>query len=271
MCEIEVILKFEPINEHHAISKVVFVLHISPSITIDEINEVKNAHEFWRDLLPAINEPKVISIAIDSEFEQPPPVPPPVFFTRYRSDGNFELRLVVEHDNIIVECWQYSSWQLVWKRSRELLTKVADVLKDQTRQIRACSLQYTDEFIWTSKEQVDFRELLDSNSEFIPPKIFDYGISWHLHQGWFHEKKMPIPGKTLERMHVSSRPFDERCIVQFENLIRYDPQNPNILLSTAFDSESDDINKVFEELHKINKYLLKEFLHNQMSERIGLI
>lgn len=265
-------MSFRPINENHAIAKVTFALHVVPNFTLDELEDVKNGHDSWKNKLPAID--KYIPLGLVPEIEgiAPPTPTPPVSFSSYKPDGNPEQKLLIELDQIFVECWRYSNWNSVWGNSRDLFGKVISKLNDDKRKVVACSLQYIDEFVCSSGEEFDAHKLLDSESEYIPKKFFNCGNIWHLHQGWFIEKKLPLPGRILERMHVTSRiGNDQSYNVQFENLNRYDILESKVNTSELSSSESGKIDEVFETLHEANKALLNEFLNSKISKRIGLV
>ncbi len=264
-------MSFEPASNRHAIVKVLFVLQVTPGFDNEELDAIKNAHNSWKELLPAMDKIQIIGFEIGTDGQQPS-TPPffPASFTRYKPDGNLDLRLIVDNNNIIIECGSYSSWGLVWKNTQNLISKIADLSRDDNRKINSFSLQYTDEFVWLGEENYEVGNLLNLECKYIPPAIGDYGCAWHLHQGWFNKREHPIPGKTLERMNVSSSERNDSWIVQFENLNRYDVLDSEILLRTALSEENLQIEKIFDFLHDANKKLLGKFLNDQISKRIEL-
>ena len=174
-------------------------------------------------------------IGPDNQQQSTPPSVP-ASFTRYKPNGNLELRLVVDHNNMMIECGLHSSWGLVWK----------------------------------NEGNYDVRNLLNLECEHIPPAIVNYGCAWHLHQAWFKNRETPIPGRTLERMHVSASERINSWMVKFENLNRYDVLDSNILLRMALSGNNSQTENIFEFLHDMNKKILRKFLTDQISQRIEL-
>ena len=266
-------MSFEPINGHHSIVEVVFGIHVSTIFRVEEIQEVKNAHDRWKMFLPKILESQLIEVSASFSERTRPAVEPPVSFVRYRADGNFEWELLILPNAIIMKCSNYLGWNYIWKSVRDVFREVSEVLTEKSRLVNSVTLQYTDVFLWEGKNKdYDASKLLNLNSEYIPPTIIKNGPLWHLHQGWFRDIENPIDGRLLMRMHLDSLNEKEKLFVRIENLNRFDFSNQtnSITLNNVLLKEDGTIDNIFSDLHNWSKISLSEVLHSDLQQKINL-
>ena len=258
-------MAFEPCNENHAITEVVFGVVGLGGFTYDDRSSVKASHSKWKELLPGLQEEGVLNIAVAG---LPPPHMQPLAFTRFKADGEVEWRLLLTPNALVVNCGSYTRWDAVWAIARSLFADVAGVLHSQDQKIQSVVLEYWDAFRWMGDDRYDARDLLKDGGS-VPPSIFERGPIWHLHQGWFVDDPYPISGRTLQRMHINSAEEDGQYQVRFNTHHRFDLQDtPN--LKGTFAEPDSLIDGLFSDLHNTSKTLLAEFLTEDMAQRINL-
>ena len=260
-------MSFEPCNENHAITEVVFAVVGLSGFTYDDRSRVKAAHPEWKALLPGQEEP-VFNIAVAAPGADQPPPMPPLAFTRFRADGGVDWRLLLDTNALVVNCGSYTRWEEVWTIVRGLFADVAGVLHSQEEKIKSVVLEYLDVFRWIGDDRYDVRSLLQEGGS-VPPHIFERGPSWHLHQGWFVDAKEPVPGRILQRMHIDSAADAGHGQVRFNTHHRFDLQDTPDLQGTFAEPDSL-VDGLFSRLHGISKTLLADFLTPEMAQRINL-
>ena len=267
-------MAFAPIGERHAIAEVVFALQISPAVTHDDRNNLKEAHERWKSFLPRMVERTMLAVAMSTPEEQPPPPPvAPLEFVRHESDGNLGWRLHIDDRNITVNCLTYTRWPHIWKQARALFAAVSEVLPETTL-IESVYLQYVNVFTWDgTTEGYDSRALLDEQSACVPASVLDRGPHWHLHQGWFSPLPEPPGGRVLDRVHIDA--IDDpagRHVVKFENLHRFDFERNDGFpgLREALSPATTAIDPSFERLHDRAKRSLGDYLNGDIQRSINL-
>ena len=132
-------------------------------------------------------------------------------------------------------------------------------------------LQCIDVFDWTTDpKDYDIFQLLDAESDYVPPAAGGYGLAWHLHQGWFVPVSDPVPGSILQKAHFEAIPKNETGLptVKLDTLLRSD-FNDQILADTFLDKGSA-LEGMFIEMHDRNKKLLSSFLTEAACRNIGL-
>ena len=262
-------LAFEPCNENHAIVEAVFAVVGLQGFTPDDRSSVKAAHSKWQGLLPSLQEEGVLNIAVAApDAALPPPPIAPLAFARFRADGEVEWRLLLTPDALVVNCRSYTRWKEVWTVVRDLFAEIAGAIQSREQKIRSVALEYVDLFRSVDGDHYDARHLLrESNS--VPPGVFGRGPSWHLHQGWFVDTQAPVPGRTLQRMHIDSTVVDDRPQVRFHTSQRFEMRDAPDLQS-MFAEPDTLVDGLFDFLHGSSKALLANFLTAEMAQRIKL-
>lgn len=262
-------MAFEPSNEHHAITEAVFAVVGLDPFTADDRSSVKAAHSRWDVLLPRLQEEGVVNIAFSGpEADMPPPPIPPLSFVRFRADGEMEWRLLLHAQALVVNCGAYTRWKEVWTIVRDLFRTVTEVLPPREQKIRSVVLQYTDVFRWVGDGPYDARELLQKGDS-VPCDIFHRGKVWHVEQGWFVDRKEPVPGHILQHTHIASTVEDDQPQVRFNTHLRFDLRDtPDV--RAAFGEPKPLADSLFSSLHSSSKDLLAGFLTPDATERINL-
>ena len=265
-------MKFEPLNDRHAIARVAFGIYLDSDLEREEHDRVARAHDRWEEILPRVDNEPFVAGGVGS----PRPVPaapplPPIVFQRMAPTGQVEGELRAQQDSIATHWTGYSSWDAAWGTARYLFDSIMDCL-NHDRCLRATELQYLDIFSATDEPSTaDFRDLIDSGSKLLPPDFFDQGPLWHLDRGRFRtDADMPRQAsRLLERMHVDCvRASPEHYRVRFDNYHRFDlrPGFP----AHAITDRRDAIDSIFASLHTHAKALLRQYLTTSMADRISL-
>ena len=262
-------MAFEPCNENHAITEVVFGVVGLQGFTSDDRSSVKAAHSKWRGLLPSLQEEGVLNIAVATpDAALPPPPIAPLAFARFRADGEIEWRLLLTPDALVVNCRSYTRWKEVWTTVRDLFAEVAGTMQSREQKIRSVVLEYVDMFRSDDDDRYDVRDLL-RESDSVPPGVFAHGPIWHLHQGWFVDAQGPVPGRTLRRMHINSKVVDDRPQVQFHTSHQFEMRDAPDMQSMFVEPDTL-VDGLFDYLHGRSKALLADFLTIKMAQRINL-
>lgn len=262
-------MPFEPCNENHSITEVVFAVVGVDQFTADDRSRVKAARSKWEGLLPRLQEEGVVNIAFAGPgAELPPPPTPRLSFARFQADGELEWRLLLDGQALVVNCCAYTRWDDVWAVARDLFANVTEVLASREQKIRAVGLQYSDVFRWLDDRPYDARQLLQEG-DLVPPGTFQRGADWHLDQGWFIDTNDPVPGQILQRMHIASTVEEGPPEVRFNTHLRFDLRDtPDI--RAAFGEPNPSADSLFSTLHSSGKNLLAGFLTPDVARRIKL-
>ena len=261
------ILAFEPCNENHAVTEVVFAVVGLQGFTTDDRSSVKAAHPKWQGLLPSLQEEGVFIAVAAPDAALPPRPVAPLAFARFRADGEVDWRLLLTRDALVVNCCSYTRWNDVWTVVRGLFAEVAGSLRSQEQKIKSITLEHVHIFRSTG-DRYDARDLLQE-SESVPPGIFARGPTWHLHQGWFVDAERPVSGRVLRRMHIDSMVEDGRPQARVGTSHRFDVRDAPDLKSMFAEPETL-IDSLFSCLHTSNKALLADFLTAEMARRIDI-
>jgi len=290
-----VTVPFRPIHGDHAILEVVFQIVLDRPLIRSEVEALAARHQEVIEELPSVRMVDQIQPIMDASggdvFISLPMTPgqgqsatPQLEFSAFRRDGNIEWRLQCAGPLVTVNCTAYTRWERVWGRAKRYLALVlGHAAEEKSRHIRGILLQYNDLFIWEGNSndyQID--QLINMNSDLVPPSLIARGAVWHLHQGWFQAPSALIAGsgpsvpagRILERLHVDSvegivmGTSTPKLSVRIDHLLRYD-------LEAALDSSSlfadEGIGDAcFESMHQLNKRRLIEFLNEPVLKEVRL-
>lgn len=265
-------MPFEPKGPNHAIIEAVLGFQLARNFTSGEIDALVAAHDkVFKDDLPRVNRTQVLFLgAMPANVQIAPPVAG-VAFDAIRRDGSLEWRLRAEDNSLLVNCLDYGRWSDVWPKAREYLRAASEVLLATDNAVAGVLLQYIDVFRWEgSVADYDVAELLDAKSTHVPKSVFECEAFWHLHQGWYRTDNLPTPGRLLERVHLDAV-LDENGtpIVRVDTYMMMELAAQQNNLAT-FGGGAPMADKVFDDLHKENKTLLKSFLTQDMAKKIKL-
>lgn len=266
-------LAFVTKSGEHAIVEVVFGFRLSRPWSTADLEKLAANHVNWKAKLPKISRHEFQQIMIGEGVKQAISLPggPGISFEKYQPNGDLAWRLRCEGDSIYVNCLEYSRWSQIWPETSNIMKDVFEVIGIEKVSIAGTLLQYIDVFDWdSSPSEYNVFQLLNRNSDFIPESVNNYGLAWHLHQGWFTQLNEPLPGRLLHKAHFDALPQNEAGIptVRLDTLLRYDFDG--VTSSKNFSGESSLLDQVFVEMHKKHKTLLLDFLNKEMCVKIGL-
>lgn len=267
------VLAFVAKSGKHAIVEVVFGFQLSRPWHPAEIEKLAQNHDHWKEALPRLARHEIQQFMIGEGLQQAITLPggPGISFERIKPNGDLAWRLRCEGNSIFVNCLEYTRWQDAWATASAHMRAVLEVVGAEKVSIAGALLQYIDVFDWMADPKgYDISQLLDLDSDYVPRATSNYGLAWHLHQGWFEPVSEPVPGRILHKAHFNALPKDEagRPNVKLDTLLRSDFYS-HISAQTFFDQGSA-LEEMFIEMHDRNKRLLSSFLTKAICEQIEL-
>lgn len=260
---------FDPISGEHAISEVVFGLTFSRPFAPHELDRVAKSHNEWQDELPRLSRTgggfEIVFGQVGAPLSGFPTVVGGVSFERIKPDGTLDWRVLVDQNNVFINCLSYTRWADVWPRAREYIKRIIQIAGASENLVSGSILQYVDIFRWTAERtSYNLSEIL-SAGDHVPRSLFDKGHLWHLHQGWF---ELDENGRILERIHIDGvEDQNSTPIVKLDTYMHHQ-------LATFY-TQSEAVNNgwlesTFDSMHNKNKWLLGSFITPQLAKRIKL-
>lgn len=270
-------MDFVPINDDHAIQSVAFTLFLDNPLTPAEIAAAQDAHERWREDLPAVT--PFPGFDFPFPLGGPPVAPmfgPGVGFSYLRPDGTPAWQLRFHGPTITVECTRYTRWERVWQAAQRYLVAAAEVLghAGAEHHVGALSLQVLDRFR-AEREPYDLRSLLRADTAYLAPAIFERGTLWHSHLGWFDEND--YLGLVLNHFNVDSQReaaggpgnTETPLVVGLSHLQQLRYKTPQRLADFP-GLAGRMLDKAMLRRHTANKQLVGSVLTEPVRQRIGL-
>ena len=260
---------FQPLNDDHAIERVLFSLQFNELFSAPLLAKIRQQHALWADDLPAVREPAGFVFVVDPS--RGPQIEPSagLEFCVFRPDGSTVWSLQLRAAEAIVECTRYTRWERVSAFAFRQLERMLPIVLSETglRPVKA-SMVVQDAFRTASGEG-DVSALLRPASN-LPSSVFNRGPSWHCHLGWFEPDSdgvQVLVQLNLDAVLEGEPSGEQRNRVSLTNAQFVDyPQDgvrdaPEILSWFA---------KRMDALHRRNKDLLLSLLQEQFVEQIGL-
>ncbi len=254
-------MAYAPINKDHAIAAVAFAVTFKDPLTPEEINAVKEAHDTWRDELPAVRSPQ--SLSFDLRSDAPRLVASPtVAFSYLHPDGTEQWAMLVGGLTLTVTCRLYSRWDQVWGKAKSLLGRAISVVdaKRPDREVTELILEVNDSFKGPMDAKVDF---VRQGSPLLSSRVYGETGLWHQHSGWF--RSFGPSEQCLEQINIDAIPEGDGKLVRIvhRQLLRREGLFLSQLTPTLLETSMDH-------LHKANKDMLKLILADDMLDEIGL-
>jgi uncharacterized protein (TIGR04255 family) len=266
-------LAFVAKSGEHAIVEVVFGFQLSRPWHPTEIEKLAQSHDRWKDALPRLARHEMQQFMIGDGVQHAITLPggPGISFERIKPNGDLAWRLRCEGNSIFVNCLEYTRWQEAWAIASGHMRSVLEVVGAEKVSIAGTLLQYIDVFDWIADpKDYDVSQLVNVGGDYVPRAARDYGLAWHLYQGWFEPVSEPVPGNCLHKAHFDALPIDEagHPTVKLDTLLRSD-FNGRISAQTFFEEDSA-LERMFVDMHDRNKGLLSSLLTKAICEQIGL-
>jgi uncharacterized protein (TIGR04255 family) len=199
---------FEPTDQghKHAIREAVFAIALAHPFAPDQIQRFI---EFGNTIA------ELPSKQFLQQFAPLPMAVPPGAFSgiggsavqAFKPDGTLSWRLILLQNTITVNCLDYESWEIVWPRARDYLSRSLDLFSNDPVHVSSLHLQYINAFHWRGSDEItpDLTTLLNTQSDKIPTSFWKRSSrEWHLQKGWFEKVDDP-QGKILFREHLSGQ------------------------------------------------------------------
>lgn len=270
-------MAFEPIGERHAIQNVTFTLVFDEEFTETDIGRISQGASSWNSFLPKQERAQFIQMVFGEQpAGAPPPPPPPVGiqYSRMNADGTNGWQLSFNQNQISVHCSTYTRWETVWGSAKSVLQDALKIISNESRNLLHLNLQIIDVFEWNANPaDMSANQLFQTDGDFFPKTVDDFGPYWHLHNGYFQKGDFDTDGplsdaRTLNRVHIDTNNQNGRSSIIINHALRTDISIPTLVVSET--SETDYLDVVFSKLHSLNKQALVGLLTKDMQARIQL-
>lgn len=252
----------EPINDDHAVTSVMFSIHLDEFVEPRSIAEAM-AKGSWRTELPAIvaSEPVEIEQAGQS-FEVPT-----AQFAILRPDGRPIWALAFNGYFITVKCTAYTRWAEVWGSAKRYLEEAFGIVQSIQTDLHILDyrLRVVDQFT-TSELNYDASQLFQKG-DFLGSLPFAKGGIWNSRVGWYEDE---VDRRFFSSVGINAAPKTEAdeitppivfTINHFQRT-KVKPTSENTL---------EALGSIMESLHERNKDVMKRLLVSSVLERIGLV
>lgn len=264
---------FLPIRTPNAIDQTVFVVKLSQKIGETHLDALRQLEDTLKDDFINFHEIKVQGVMMtpDGITTQEnrivggscntPVVPQEHLMNSERSDWI----LNITEETIQINCLNYTSWTESISYVDNILTKIFDCLPEDDILIASINLQINDTFVVQDGiEDVDYLQLFN-HSKYLPENIWEAGMLWHAHSGWFDAIETT---NALNVLNISTRKDVSETInlmILIEHLLQvtFDPL-------IALDNNKNLPSSIFGILHNANKTVMKELLNSDIKTQIGL-
>lgn len=280
---------YQPAGRDHSITEVMCMAELDHDLKEPDERRIDESYPRWQVALPRkVRHPGILIEIGDAGTharEQPKPMAP-VAFEAYGRDGRAEWRMGIEGNRVTIGCYNYSRWSDVYVNVHRLMGEVGTALKEDGHGIRALTLKYTDVFLWSQQDGDAPEDVLKKDRERIPGEIYDKYERrnlWHLHQGWFKDGTGRNGERLLEQVNIAgtmaNTDHGSLPCVTLETTVKAEwpeaGERP-LTLQRAFpimegaNQTGEGGARVFSDMHELSKDLLKKYLSEQMTRRIGL-
>lgn len=268
---------FEPVHNAHAIDQVAFGVQFDRQLSDEELKAAKQAIG-TPDELPGRMELRGIAMTIGPNAPAMARTPNAVaghVFTRIRADGAVETELQLQRESLSFRTALYTRWVSVFAQVDKYFSSVLRIYLAHAR-VTQVTLNYLDKFVCTAPvSECNPAEILQKNSAYLAPRIFDVRDLWHCHTGTF--TKLDRQTKQLVTVNVdfiteTLLPDEkERSAVAITTVLTnlfnqpgYDP------LDLAPDAGQRFMAECFQSLHNLDKAVLRGIITPEAARRIAL-
>lgn len=282
--------KIVTIDEKHAIAKVIFVIEFDQPILSEALKAIDAAYiPNWKKELPRRQVshgfgsampffPDILARLIPSGDVNVPGADAAglsltgLSYDRLRPDGQEDVAVKVQLNNINIVFTSYNGWAETWAQTRRILDWLLPVAANG-RKFASIGVHYLDHFYFDgaiaefSPDMVFRRE-----SPFLAPHIFDRKLTWHSHTGLFTEVDRPIKYRRLDSIAVDMLEPDDPSVPTrtLAQITSAHVARLGFYPSGAALTDGDNLNAIINDLHGVNKRLLKSIINDQMCKKIGL-
>jgi len=254
---------FSPINDDHAVTSVLFGLHLDEFVEPPTIEAIRQSNP-WNADLPAVTTLPLVEIVQGGQTYNVPAVQ----FAIVRPDSRPLWSLKFTGYDIVVECTAYSRWAEVWKTAAEYLTQAFSLVRSVQEDVNIADfrLQVTDQFA-ASVERYNVDDLFNPASQYLSPLALDGRQLWNSAVGWF-EDQGNVSFSDMLSVQVQGHDNGTRIGAPYLVTIQHYGR-----ATTAGEPvpEIDRLDDVISTLHLRNKAAVSDLISQTMRERIGLL
>ena len=258
----------------NALLRVVFIVQFAEEFSSQDFERFDEASKSWREVLPRRSVSNAVLLQPNSHrvaFDEEKIVG--LTYEALAKDGEVEFGLRFDGSRILFVASRYSHWRNIWSQAKGLLEMALDLVSDDNLVV-SYATEYSDLFRATGNYfDFDAKEILRTDSRFIPSHVFERTENFHFHTGFFETLDEPAQHRVLTRINADLRDnTDERArdlsIVLFHQMSPpHKPWTGNAQLPKEVLNRGL---RNFETLHDVDKRMLLELLNDDMSQSIGL-
>lgn len=273
---------FEPLHKAHSIEQVSLAVVFAKEIGDEELRAARKALG-KPDELPGYSEMRGMSFAFSAgavasagaQVSGPAigSAPSGHVFTRVRPDGTVESQLQVQKLAIAFLTSSYTRWTDLSAQTRRYIDHLLPIYAAGC-EVAQVQLAYSDKFLSTSTPETSTPgRILREGSPYLAHTVFRAQNLWHCHTGTFERV-----GETVKRLRnvqvefvTETREDQERGVLAIRTTLA-DMYNQPGFKQSQFKPESaaQHVCETLEELHAIDKEILRDILTDEMARRIAL-
>ncbi|SEJ57233.1 TIGR04255 family protein [Pseudomonas linyingensis] len=270
---------FEPIKTAHAVAEVIFFFEFS-ELLISSRKKMDDLKAGMVDLLPDAKEQKSVQISLgDDEAASVQHSADAIQFSKQSPAGELQWLARVVGPTLSVHCVDYSRWAPVKTQFLAILECALNSLgiKDG---FSGVGLKVIDRFRYNeSAGAYDLARLVDPESKYVSRHVFDSGHRWHFYSGWYERDAVDLEGvEVLSQLNLDSS-FVAISDGVLQNFVTFDHTlalknvemgNGVLVALEGGSSAVDVISKVFDNLHEVNKSIIRDVLSKEVADRMNL-
>jgi len=265
-----------PAKPDHSINEVAFVLNFSQPLSENNLSSLKQLEDQLKDALPKMDLHEGAGIQIMPDGQMVPQASKllSIAFRHFNNKGDFDWALRAEGNLIAVNCLDYKDgWKQIWPKVHEFLKTAAHKLISTENPIESLALQYIDRFIYEGQiEWYKTSTIFDVDSVYLNKKVSTAGPFWHIHQGWFDNKK-DLSSRILNRLNITATLADKEHHTTIDHCGTIQFKKKIVNYKTLFDDSINGniaIDYYFNLLHDENKQVLRKLLNEDRIADIKL-
>ena len=258
----------KPINELNAIDAVAFAIIFDTHFSKAEIKKLRSLKTTLQEELPNFDETTKVEVAISKEDKQFSQEPAGVRLSRISPNSQELISLQVSENQIVTNFRKYDKWDNIWPKAKLFIESTLKCLELKERCIVAVVLQYVDKFIEEDKNY-NLYDIFDKNSSFINKQISSsYDNLWHLHQGWF--ENINDTSRKLNVLNIGTNREEQNTITIIDHACHIQFSKENKVPVIELNDGTNNIEALFDDLHKNNKGVISKLLNSKQLEVIGI-
>ena len=268
---------FRPLNTDNALAEHVFFFEFTPQLSVSDMTALEGAKETLKADFPESKDITRQSVTFDTlnksqTFEQTR-AGYEMIKRASDSSGLPEWLIRITPESVSLHSLKYTRWEAISKAALNYIEKVLASTGTTQSCISAVGIKCTDRFIYEGKDdQYDLSSLLNKETHYITPKVWESANKWHCHSGWFDMSNEGV--QLLNQLNIESGILNlsgtPKTVVTIDH---------TVISSAAFGDQIKfevsgtglvDLEKNFKLFHNKNKKVLHNLLAEHMSRAITL-